>query len=248
MISKEKLVLDTSALGDSDNVGAYVRAADGTLITRTNVGTKEGLDVYLINSSIVVTATDLDIRDLNHTQDNVAIAQGGNTMIVNPDGSINVKADIDVVTGAEKAEDSAHSSGDIGQYVLSVRQDVLASSTSADGDYQSFKTDSLGSLWVRLSQAPQAPAFNSVLVTQNTVDATSELVVPTDLTNRRRMIIQNVSGNRTVYLGHSSGVTAANGIRLSPGASIEIDLAAGTALYAIANGAGADIRVMELAG
>jgi hypothetical protein len=98
--------------------------------------------------SITVDATDLDIRDLDHSQDNVAIAQGGNTMVVNADGSINVNADISVVNGHEKAEDAAHVSGDIGSYVLAVRQDTLATSTSADGDYASLKVDALGRLYV----------------------------------------------------------------------------------------------------
>lgn len=49
-----------------------------------------------------------------------------------------------------KAEDAAHASGDVGVYFLTVRQDTPASSTSADGDYQSAKTDSLGCLWVNV--------------------------------------------------------------------------------------------------
>jgi len=64
-------------------------------------------------------------------------------------GALRVDAEVSVTTGADKAEDSAHVTADIGSYVLSVREDALASSTSADGDYQSFKTDSLGALWVR---------------------------------------------------------------------------------------------------
>lgn len=71
---KTHLVFDTtdvSTILDSDNVGAYVRAADGTLITKTTVGLKEGLDVNLINSSIVVTANNLDIRDLTAVSDSV---------------------------------------------------------------------------------------------------------------------------------------------------------------------------------
>lgn len=50
---------------------------------------------------------------------------------------------------AEYAEDSAHTSGDVGLHMLAVRQDTLASSTSADGDYASFKVDDLGQLYTR---------------------------------------------------------------------------------------------------
>ena len=269
MFGKEKLVFDATAANDTDNVGAFIRSADGTLLTHTTVGGKEALDVNVANevdirdlnsatdsvtaiqgtSPWVVSATDLDIRDLSHTQDNVAIAQGGNTMVVNADGSINVNADIDIVNGAEKAEDAAHASGDIGQFVLAVRQDVLAPSTSADGDYAAFKVNADGALYVEVTNqvAPAIPAYNALLVSQNTVDTTAELVVASALTDRKRILVQNVSSNRTVYLGHDNAVTSANGLRLSAGSSIELDLAAGVALYAISSAVGADLRIAELA-
>lgn len=46
------------------------------------------------------------------------------------------------------AEDSAHSSGDVGAFMLAVRQDTLANSTSADGDYAAFKLNQKGELYV----------------------------------------------------------------------------------------------------
>lgn len=165
------------------NVGAYVRAgSDGDLITSTNNGGKESLDVNVSNTVAVsvnasyaedtaVVSGDFVIGagvqrhdantstvsadgDYSHMHVNGVgglktslISTAGNDLTINADGSINVNADISVVTGFEKAEDSAHGSGDIGGYVLAVRQDTLASSTSADGDYGSFKTDSRGALY-----------------------------------------------------------------------------------------------------
>jgi hypothetical protein len=72
---KDQLIFDTTdaaSIGDSDSVGAFVRSDDGTLITHHTVGADEGLDVYILNTSIEVTATDLDIRDLSAAQDSVA--------------------------------------------------------------------------------------------------------------------------------------------------------------------------------
>lgn len=63
-------------------------------------------------------------------------------------GRLRVIADLDVANLSEKAEDAAHSSGDIGDFVLAVRQDTLASSTSADGDYAAFKVNAAGELYV----------------------------------------------------------------------------------------------------
>lgn len=55
-------------------------------------------------------------------------------------------------TGASdfaKAEDAAHTTGDVGVMALSVRRDTNATSAGTDGDYASLNTDSGGYLWVR---------------------------------------------------------------------------------------------------
>lgn len=58
---------------DLDHTEDSVRLGNGTdFLTSTTVGADIGLDVNLINASIEVTATDLDIRDLSAAQDNVA--------------------------------------------------------------------------------------------------------------------------------------------------------------------------------
>lgn len=227
MIAKERLVFDPSVAADGDAVGAYLRAADGTLITHTTVGSKEALDVYVANA--------------------IRITDGTNDLAINPDGSINV--DVSVTTGAEKAEDSAHADGDIGQFILAVRQDTLASSVSADGDYAALKVDSLGALWTRISNTvsilPQA--MSSMNVNSATIGVTATNLISTPLSNRRKVLVQNVSGNRTLYIGHNSSVSAANGVRLSAGASIEIEAGPSLDIYVVASGAGCDVRYMELA-
>ena len=133
---KDRLIFDTVDKDTTDNVGAYIRAGDdGTLIGHV----ADALKVSITNTSLAVTATDLDIRNLDYTLDNVAIKGAtGNQLAINADGSINANVDVSVVNGSDKAEDAAHASGDIGTYILAVRQDVLASSVSADGDYASL--------------------------------------------------------------------------------------------------------------
>lgn len=82
-----------------------------------------------------------------------------------------------------KAEDSVHATGDSGVYVLNVREDVLAASTDADGDYQSFKSDSLGRTWVRgASDYAEDSAFadldlgtHNLSVRQDTLAASTSL-------------------------------------------------------------------------
>jgi hypothetical protein len=161
MLGKDKLVFDTSAtLSDNDNVGAFLRASDGTLITHTggalnvNVSnasiavTATDLDIRdlvfatdkvdVSGSSVTVTATNLDIRDLTHATDSVKVGDGTDFLAINTDGSIL----------GMYAEDSAHASGDIGAQMLAVRQDTPGSLVSADGDYAPLQVDSAGRLRV----------------------------------------------------------------------------------------------------
>jgi hypothetical protein len=72
---------------------------------------------------------------------------------VDATGNLRVAGTFSVDFSYDYAEDSAHSSGDIGAFVLGVRQDTLTSSTSADGDYAAFKVNSVGSLYTHDTSA-----------------------------------------------------------------------------------------------
>lgn len=77
-----------------------VQIGDGTDLLAVNAD--GSINVTINNASIAVTATDLDIRDLDAAQDNVAISDGTDTLAVNADGSINVtvnNASISVTQG-----------------------------------------------------------------------------------------------------------------------------------------------------
>lgn len=51
-------------------------------------------------------------------------------------------------TNLGKAEDSPHTTGDVGVQVLARRADTASSSTATDGDYATLNTDADGKLWV----------------------------------------------------------------------------------------------------
>lgn len=90
---------------------------------------------------------------------------------VNANGEIYTK-DTDtfaLLTALSKAEDAAHASGDQGIQSLLVRQDVLASSTSADGDYGSFKSNAAGELYVADSAA--RTTLTAILADTATIDS-----------------------------------------------------------------------------
>jgi hypothetical protein len=65
-------------------------------VNNTDVGNANPVPVsdaggsITVDGSVTVSATDLDIRDLDAAQDNVAISDGTDTLAVNTDGSINI--------------------------------------------------------------------------------------------------------------------------------------------------------------
>lgn len=176
-LSKDKLILDTTALADSDNVGAYLRDAAGNLLTSTLSGGKQALDVN------IVAGPDDPVYDEDsaHTSGDkgefiLAVRHDADTSLVDTDGDyaplqvdalgrLKVAADISIVNGFEKVEDDASANADVGGFVLAVRQDTLASSVSTDGDYAAFKLNSRGALW----SAPVGTVADGVADNENPV-------------------------------------------------------------------------------
>jgi len=245
-LNLDKLNFDPTALAESATTGSYLLDAAGTLLTSTLVGGKQSLDINVTQSSGQFA------EDSAHSSGHVgnfilAVRNDAGTSLVNADGDyapIQVNAAGQLLTNAavqsDKVEDSASANGDTGSYMLSVRQDTPASSTSTDGDYQSIKTDALGRMWV--NNAPQSAAYSAVSVTTTATD-----LVPTDLANRKRIIIQNLSTARAVFVGSNSSVTTANGIKIPTEGSAEIEGGPGINWYGIVSAGTADVRILETA-
>jgi len=241
-ISKDKLVLDPTNFAEGDHVASYVTAADGTLITKTTDGLKERLDVS--------TGAEHDHGSAFTASDKGSLAlvldpsNNYTNLKVNASGELMVAADISVSTGSDKLEDTAHANGDVGAYVLTVREDSLTTSTSASGDYQSLKTDSLGRLYTTGSVVFQPPNV-SVLATAVSVGTSAIALPASSLSARKRILIENI-GTRPIFIGDSA-VTASSGVRVSVGATWECELGPDAVLYAISSAAGQDVRVLEIA-
>lgn len=80
---------------DLTHVSDSVKVGDGTDFLAVNADgsinavVSDGGGSITVDGSVTVSATDLDIRNLAATQDNVAISDGTDTLAVNADGSIN---------------------------------------------------------------------------------------------------------------------------------------------------------------
>jgi len=134
--------LDDNAL---DNV-LFANLSDGTDVLAINAD--GSLNVTVDNASIVVTATDLDIRDLTHVSDSVKVGDGTDFLAVNNDGSINAvvtATDLDI-RDLDSASDSvsAVQSGtwDIGT-VTSITNAVTVTATDLDIRDLTHATDSV---------------------------------------------------------------------------------------------------------
>lgn len=78
------------------------------------------------------------------------LISAGGTVITDTAGALNVNvsnaADIEVAVNSEYAEDSAHTTADIGSFILAVRNDAGTSLVDTDGDYAPLQVDSSGAL------------------------------------------------------------------------------------------------------
>tara|TARA_X000001388_G_scaffold4932_1_gene3335 strand:- start:204 stop:1187 length:984 start_codon:yes stop_codon:yes gene_type:complete len=70
---------------------------------------------------------------------------------------------VDIVSGAEYAEDSAHTSADTGNFILGVRNDTLAALGGADGDYVPFQMNASGALYVEVATLPASTSTIEVV-------------------------------------------------------------------------------------
>lgn len=111
-------------------------------------------------TKVVFDSADLTNSDqigANAMAGGVVVSATGTSMDVNVTGSAlptgaatetTLASILSLFQALDFAEDTAHTSGDMGIQALLVRQDTLAASTSADGDYGSFKSNNKGELYV----------------------------------------------------------------------------------------------------
>lgn len=245
---------------DLSHVDDSVRLGDGTdFFTSTSENGDIALDVHISNSNIEVTqgtspwvigdgggsitvdATDLDIRDLSASQDNVAISDGTDTLAINADGSINITDN-----GGSLTVDAV----DLDIRDLAAGQDSIDSHLY-DGAGTALTSTLVGAdqaLDVNVVQSVDPSTANTAIANaSNTLGAadTAEDVVASPLANRKFLFISN-QDNTKVFIG-ASGVTAANGFPLSPGSVMELRAGAAVDIEFVGqSGKTPEIRTLEL--
>lgn len=259
---------NTSADGDyasffvNDSGELYVKDTDvlSQLVTIDGV-----LDNILVDTNAIVVdlaAIEVELLDQGTTLDSILtdtnaivvdlaaieieqLAQG-----VTLDSILVDTSSIDSsITALSKAEDSVHSSGDQGIMGLGVRNDA-GTALAADGDYIPFMMDSVGSLFVNVSNdisvndASLAETAIANAANTLTVASTAQDIVASPLASRKYVYVYN-NDNRTMFIG-ASGVTAANGFPVSPGSYLELRAGASVDIEYVSPKVGHAIRTMEL--
>lgn len=207
-----------------------------------------GGDVLAINGdgsiNAVVSATDLDIRDLTHVSDSVKVGDGTDFLAVNGDGSINAvvsATDLDIrdlvntqdsiAIGDEtnlvdlEISDAAFVGG-YGFSMYGVRQDAAGSPVSADGDAHPFVFNNDGELKVAADIRSEvaddaADSGNPIKVGSRAVDgALSAISASNDradlISDMYRRVWMNDSANISVKNSAASVTTTAAEIVSSP--------------------------------
>lgn len=155
-IGKYKIEVDVADLANGDSIASYLVSASGALIDSAAINGNESL--YVVSASEFAEDTahasgDRGIQALavRHDDDATGLVSADgdySPLLVDALGRLKVSADIEVASDFVYAEDSAHTSGDLGAFVLAVRNDAGTSLVGADGDYAPLSLDSAGALRV----------------------------------------------------------------------------------------------------
>ena len=146
-----------------------------------------------------------------------------------PAGTNNI-GDVDIAsiipgTGATnlgKAEDAAHTSGDVGVMMLGVRTDTRASLGGTTGDYVPPQMNSSGDMRVEVSSYGSGGHATTGVAVGVTVTNTATLILAAN-TARKAFILTN-NGANNLYVSGTSAVTssgAAMGLIVKPGGSYD---------------------------
>jgi hypothetical protein len=176
----------------------------------------------------VVTATDLDIRNLVFATDKVDVTGS----------AVSITGDVNVTQGTSPWVVSAT---DLDIRNLVYTQDNVAIK-GATGNQLVVNADGSLNVTAVVSEA----AYSAKKTSQQSVSTVAQIAaVP--FTGRKAILIQNVS-NKDVYLGDDNTVTvsgATGGAKLAKGTNIVEEWDASVAIWAICDGGTADLRIIE---
>lgn len=248
LVRQDTLSSSTSTDGDyghfKSNAAGELYIADTTART-TLASLLAELQSITFTEDAAHTTGDAGIMSLavrNDTPGTLAGADGDYAPL-QVDSSGNLRVIGSFTIAGQFAEDAAHTTGDTGLHTLSVRKDAQGSNVSADGDYASNQQWSEGSLKV------VDIANGSMLQQQVSVEDTATALPTTALSNRKVLMLQNVSSD-PIWIGTATVTTtgATTGIRVDKNSFMELEVGPAVTVYGIAGtGNSCNTNVLEMA-
>lgn len=231
-----------------DGSGNAISSTGGSLDVQTELGKAE--DSAHVSGDIGAMA--LAVR--SDAGGSLVDTDGDYTPLqVDATGALRVNASVNVDSNSDYAEDSAHGSGDTGEFVLAVRNDTLGSLVDTDGDYAPLQVDANGALYTYISGSDPltvndaALADTAIATAANALGVadTPEDLVASPLANRKYLWVHNDS-NKNLFIG-ASGVSAADGFPVSPGQTLMMRAGASIDIEFVGqSGATPTARTMEI--
>ena len=266
---KDQLIFDTTSaqtILDSDSVGAFLRASDGTLLTHTDVGGKKALDVR------VAEGINVEV-DLSHVDDSVRLGDGTSfftSTSENGDVALDVhlsNTEIAVIQGSDSpwtvdgtvgaaqsgtwtvglSED--HNYGAVGAATLRTAAQIGNATGSAD-----FGSGATSAQTLRVALATDtsltvndaALADTAIKANVETLDVanTAQSTVASILSNRKYLYVYN-NDNQKMEIGEA-GFTIGAGFPISPKSYMELRAGASVNVAFNSSKINHEIRTLEL--
>jgi hypothetical protein len=152
VMGKAQVSANTTTLADGDSIAAYLVDSAGTLLTSTTVGSDEALDVNIVQT-VGVYAEDSAHTSTDNGYFMLAIRNDAGGTLSSADGDYEglqlnatglLRTEAAFANDFTYLEDSGHTTGDRGAFMMGVRNDANAALTSTDLDYSPIATDSAG--------------------------------------------------------------------------------------------------------
>lgn len=244
---KTQISANIASIAVGDNIASYLIDAAGNLFTSSLVGSKYHLDTYDAGSKVEDSAhVSGDVLNTYAVRQDTATALGADgdyvPFITDADGKLWTAASLPSIQDYTKAEDSAVASGQILAMVGVVRNDVAGTQVGADQDAAWLQQNKVGEL--RVVNKAETAVLQQVI----TVGTTAVALPATPLAARKNLMIQMLSGG-SLYIG-SSTVTSSGATRgplLGRGGFVTLDVSDDIDVYGIADAAGKDVAVLEMA-
>lgn len=301
MSFKNRAVFDIAeALDTNDNIGAFLRDAAGNLLTSQASGGQRALDVginvagvqvdprdirALTNADVVtaeqgtspwvVSATDLDIRDLDAAQDSVqawahdgagtaltsTLVSGKQALDVNMVNSIavDIRGIYDAGTNPNPdnvgmiAHARAATPGDSDQTFRSTGAAATSDAVTAANVHgldmnafmMAFNGTSFDRVRSRNNELIVNDTANSAILQTQTNVTTTSAALLGSQLANRKYLLIQNAGSGTIYIG-AAGVTTANGFPISGGSVAELRCGPAVSVHAVTNTGTRDGRILEL--